>query len=175
MSENISMIEDRTLTGEDMTLFDEEYTADLFEHHLRNLNEHFWYLGRSRFLLRALTREIARIWDARTKLRAVDLGGGSGGWVRYLHQRYPERFDELMLADSSPKVLELAGAVIPPDVKRCRIDLNRLPWQNRWDVAFLFDVLEHIEDDVGALRQVRDTLRPGGLLFITLPALQFFW
>jgi SAM-dependent methyltransferase len=35
--------------------------------------------------------------------------------------------------------------------------------------AGMFDVLEHIEDEGGALRQVRALLRPGGLLFLTVP------
>ncbi|HLW70001.1 MAG TPA: class I SAM-dependent methyltransferase [Candidatus Binataceae bacterium] len=174
-SSNIGNIEDYTLAGEDMASYDAEYTPELFEHHLRNLKEHFWYLGRSRFILRAFERESAALWGARRGLHAIDLGGGSGGWVRYLYERHSDRFERLALADSSPKVLELANAVIPPGVERIQIDLNHLPWQNLWDVVFLFDVLEHIEDDVGALQQVYKIMRPGGLLFITLPALRFFW
>src|SRR5204863_103930 len=36
--------------------------------------------------------------------------------------------------------------------------------------AGMFDVLEHIEDDLGALRAVRTILRSGGHLFLTVPA-----
>lgn len=36
--------------------------------------------------------------------------------------------------------------------------------------AGMFDVLEHIEDEAGALQQVHALLRPGGLLFLTVPA-----
>jgi SAM-dependent methyltransferase len=36
--------------------------------------------------------------------------------------------------------------------------------------AGMFDVLEHIEDDAAALRQVHCLLRPGGQLFLTVPA-----
>jgi SAM-dependent methyltransferase len=175
MSHSVENIEDRTMAGEDMTSFDAEYTPELFEHHLRNLKEHFWYLGRSRFILRAFERETAKVWGERRGVHAIDLGGGSGGWVRYLYERHSDRFEELVLADSSSKVLELAGAVIPSGIERSRVNLNQLPWQNHWDVTFLFDVLEHIEDDVGALQQVYRAMRPGGLLFVTLPALRFFW
>jgi SAM-dependent methyltransferase len=39
--------------------------------------------------------------------------------------------------------------------------------------AGMFDVLEHIKDEANALRQVRALLRPGGLLFLTVPAYAF--
>jgi SAM-dependent methyltransferase len=39
--------------------------------------------------------------------------------------------------------------------------------------AGMFDVLEHIEDEAGALQQVHALLRPGGLLLLTVPAYAF--
>ena len=39
--------------------------------------------------------------------------------------------------------------------------------------AGMFDVLEHIEDEVGALRLVHGLLPPGGRLFLTVPAYGF--
>jgi len=50
-----------------------------------------------------------------------------------------------------------------------------LNWRSRWDVVFLLDVLEHLPFDVEALAQVRNSMRPGGILFITVPALKIFW
>ena len=37
------------------------------------------------------------------------------------------------------------------------------------------DVLEHLEDDVAAAREMRAALRPGGLLLATVPAYRFLW
>jgi len=39
----------------------------------------------------------------------------------------------------------------------------------------LFDVLEHIEDSVGFLRQAHRLMRPGGRLYIAVPAYQWLW
>jgi len=50
-----------------------------------------------------------------------------------------------------------------------------LRWSNRWDVAFLLDVLEHVPDQKAVLRSIRKALAPGGLVLITVPALQIFW
>ncbi|WP_376098465.1 methyltransferase domain-containing protein [Roseomonas sp. CCTCC AB2023176] len=41
--------------------------------------------------------------------------------------------------------------------------------------AGLFDVLEHLEDEAAALSAIRRLLRPGGRLFITVPALGFLF
>ena len=39
----------------------------------------------------------------------------------------------------------------------------------------LFDVLEHIEDDAAFVRQLREILRPGGLLYVTVPSFNWLW
>jgi|SRR5690348_7467493 len=39
----------------------------------------------------------------------------------------------------------------------------------RFDAAFCLAVLEHVEDDIGLLRQVAALLRPGGLLVLEVP------
>ena len=156
---------------------DEQYDSAWFEILLDMQARHFWYLGRHRFLLRAVRRHMAQHLPSRSPLTAIDLGGGCGGWVRYLHQQAPGLFAELTLADSSPQALEMAQQVVDPGVKREQIDLLRLPWGGggRWDVAFLLDVLEHIPQDAAVLAQIRQSLKPGGLLFVTTPALRFFW
>ena len=41
--------------------------------------------------------------------------------------------------------------------------------------AGIFDVLEHVEDDVGFLKNIHRKLVPGGRLFITVPAYNYLW
>jgi len=50
------------------------------------------------------------------------------------------------------------------------IDLKLAPLgRNDYDVATCFDVLEHVPDPVGAVRKIRDAIRPGGLFFLYAP------
>ena len=44
-----------------------------------------------------------------------------------------------------------------------------------FDLVCAFEVLEHIEDDAGALREWRDRIRPGGWLALSVPAWQSLW
>ena len=39
----------------------------------------------------------------------------------------------------------------------------------------LFDVVEHIEDDLGFLKEIRATLTKTGRLYLTVPAFNFLW
>ncbi|MDB3923285.1 methyltransferase domain-containing protein [Luminiphilus sp.] len=103
------------------------------------------------------------------------LGGGLGGWLLYLVDHSPDTFKSLALADSSDRALHMASAVLPGGVARYQIDLMSLGWEAQCDVAFLLDVIEHLPDDVQVMRQAAQDLKPGGLLFVTTPALKQFW
>jgi SAM-dependent methyltransferase len=151
---------------------EDHYAEAGFEALLWMQERHFWCRGRHRFLLHALDRHRPH---RSGPLAAVDLGGGVGGWVRYLVERRPGQYQPLALADSSRTALRMAGGVLPAGVERYQIDLMNLGWRDRWDVAFLLDVIEHLPDDLEALRQARAALKPGGLLFVTTPAFQQFW
>ena len=129
---------------------------------------HFWYRGRHRFLLEAVRRY------ALPGRPAIDLGAGCGGWAAYLRTHAPDWFQPLAVADSSLGALQRSLELVP-GLEAYQVDLLNLGWEERWDTAFLLDVLEHIPDDIGALRQIGQCLRPGGRVFITAPALQFFW
>ncbi|HVX11596.1 MAG TPA: methyltransferase domain-containing protein [Pirellulales bacterium] len=148
---------------------------------LRAMQErHFWYRGRHRFL-----RYAVHSWSHRLKRetrpgklqlgRTVDLGGGCGGWVRYLANCQELQPSELALADSSRRALNGAVDAMPADVSRYQVDLLDLGWTQRWETVFLLDVLEHIPDDERVLAQIYHAMTPGGLLFITTPALRIFW
>jgi len=43
------------------------------------------------------------------------------------------------------------------------------------DAIGLFDVVEHIEDDAGFLKSMHKLLRPGGRIYISVPAFQTLW
>jgi SAM-dependent methyltransferase len=151
---------------------DEEYEQDSFEMLHEMQEKHFWYQGRHRFLLGALDQYLHKSSTCR---KAVDLGGGVGGWLKFLEKERPGLFTQLALADSSMIALSHAKNVLPPRVHRYQIDLMNLYMHEEWDVAFLLDVIEHLPDDQRALEQAKEALKPGGLLFVTTPAFQNFW
>lgn len=153
----------------------EEYDERGFDTLLQMQRNHFWYRGRHKLLLTVLRRELARSLGDAHELSAIDMGGGCGGWLEFLHTHDGGLFQRLALADSSMRALSLAESVVGSFAARYQVDLLDLPWDGEWDVVFLLDVLEHIPNQEEAFRQIRRSLRPGGLLFVTVPALSFFW
>jgi SAM-dependent methyltransferase len=135
--------------------------------------EHFWYRGRRRFIQAALDRHLPRA--ARSGVRCIDLGGGAGGWLRFIREQELFPGSELALGDSSLDALTFAQRAQGEQVGFYQTDLLDLGWHERWDVVFLLDVLEHLPDDRGGLEQVWRALRPGGTCIVTVPALRQFW
>ncbi|MBD3177615.1 MAG: methyltransferase [Armatimonadia bacterium] len=156
---------------------DEEYDPRGFRLLLEMQTTHFWYRGRHAKVLSTLDRALE---PGPEGLSAIDLGGGCGGWVMHLARARSALLSELALGDSSVQALGLARdafaeAELPLTPDLYQLDLERLGWEGRWDVAFLLDVIEHLDDDVAALAEVRKALRPGGVCLVTVPALPSFW
>jgi SAM-dependent methyltransferase len=173
---NIASRADRdTRLAEGVLHREDEYDSRGFELLHRMQASHFWYRGRHRFLLHAVHRSVLQAGLNARSCRVVDVGGGCGGWVEYFLARRVFPVAEIMLADSSEVALRLAADFVPTQVQRQQVDLADLPWSDRWDIAFLLDVLEHLPDHENSLRQIHKALAPGGLLFITVPALRQFW
>jgi len=105
----------------------------------------------------------------------IDIGCGCGGWISDVSRIIKPTEAELAVADSSEKALEYAADILPDEVNCYKVNLLDMQWHNRWDIIFLLDVLEHLQDDRQAAKQAYDALSPGGLLFVSMPALSAFW
>jgi SAM-dependent methyltransferase len=91
--------------------------------------------------------------------RWLDFGCGTGGLVRYLRER---GVAEALGFDESPVTEEVRLQGIPV------LNAEDLHAQaGSFDVVSAIEVLEHTLDPVAELRQMRNLLRPGGLLVYT--------
>jgi SAM-dependent methyltransferase len=93
--------------------------------------------------------------------RILDFGAGTGTVTRLLRAR---GLDIVAVEPDGPMAQELMRQSIP--VVRT---LDDVP-DGQFAGVVSFNVLEHIEDDVGALRALRRKLRPHGRLFLYVPA-----
>ncbi len=123
---------------------------------------HFWFVGRRQVVLSALRRAIPDL----ASRRLFDVGCGSGGLLAFLAR---SGVRVAGACDVYPESLRLVRGQL--DVPLLRVDEGRpLPLGRGYDLLGMFDVLEHIDDDVGALRTLRESLAQAGALILTVPA-----
>lgn len=98
----------------------------------------------------------------------MDIGCSSGFLLRKIRNLFPHA--QVLGADYVPAPLRKL-AHIHPDWPLIQFDLTTSPLPDAClDAASLANVLEHIGDDVQAVKQVFRMLRPGGVAVIEVPA-----
>jgi SAM-dependent methyltransferase len=125
-------------------------------------DRHFWYLDRREVILSALRRSVPDL----ARRRLFDIGCGTGGLLAHCER------SGLALAGACDVYLEsLRVARRRVDAPLLLVDQGReLPLAEGQDLLGMFDVLEHVDDDLGMLRSLRRVLLPGGVLVLTVPA-----
>lgn len=98
----------------------------------------------------------------------LEIGCSSGFLLKSMVAEFPEA--TIVGADVVREpLLKLAKQL--PSVPLMRFDLLKCPLPaDSFDAVVMLNVLEHIEDDVAALRQVYRLLKPGGVLILEVPA-----
>src|SRR5487761_961251 len=127
-------------------------------------DRHWWYQGRRRVLERAIER-LGRPAGA----RILDAGCGSGRNMVELARHGSGTGVELSDASVELARERDSGEVLEGSVMDMPID------DDTFDLVVSLDVIEHLDDDVGALRELRRVTRPGGALLVTVPAYQWLW
>lgn len=126
---------------------------------------HWWFAGRQAILLSVLAERLGE----RTDLRLLDFGCGTGAIARELG-----RFGEIHGVDRDASAVDYCRRRGMTHVRR--LEGDRLPFDDeQFDVVTSFDVLEHIDDDLGAMVELRRVLKPGGTLLVAVPAFPFLW
>ena len=101
--------------------------------------------------------------------RVLEIGPGLGAVACRLATRFDYTgvdLDRASAAVAAPRLAELgAGRVVNGD-------LSALAPDTRFDLVCAFEVLEHLSDDIGALREWRERVADGGGVLLSVPAFQ---
>jgi SAM-dependent methyltransferase len=98
----------------------------------------------------------------------MDIGCSSGFMLRMLKEKFPKA--AVLGADYICGPLEHLARTLA-ETPLLQFDLVKCPLPNgSLDAVVLLNVLEHIEDDTAAMRQVARILKPGGVAVIEVPA-----
>ncbi|MFT6399213.1 MAG: SAM-dependent methyltransferase [Bradymonadia bacterium] len=102
----------------------------------------------------------------------LEVGSGAGA----ISRRIKPLADSLTLLEPSPNLVELLreqfdDPIIPSTFEEYDLSAK----DGDFDTIVTVNVVEHIEDDVKALRGFHRVLRPGGALCVFVPALPFLY
>ena len=125
---------------------------------------HWWYVGRRHILNHLLYSLVSP--DEKRKILEVGCSTGSNlNMLSQFGQVYGMEMNEaaLLVAQRKYPRFQLWEGAIPCDVR------------HHYDMICLFDVLEHIEDDYGAVDWIADHLCGGGRIVLSVPAFRILW
>jgi len=142
-----------------------EYFKELYEIE----KVHFWQIGRRELIYDVLKKSCTRNGQNIFQAKMLEIGCGNGSVLHYLEEK---------------GVAIEGGDIFFEGLKFCRkrskaslyhIDALNMPFKEEYDIVGAFDLIEHIEDDLLLLQEIRRVLKPDGKLIITVPANKLLW
>ena len=141
--------------------YPDEYNDLCFE-----VEEHsFWFRHRNNCII-----EMIKNFRPPTDGPIFDVGGGNG----FVTKGLMDAGLEVVLVEPGPTGASNAKKrgvphVICATTHTAQFKPGSIP------AIGVFDVVEHIEDDIAFLKHLWELLVPGGMLYLTVPAYQFLW
>ena len=140
--------------------------ASVYDQFAELNRHHFWFRGRRKIFFDLLARELG---PHAKDLEILEVGCGPGGMMEPLSEHGRAHGPDISLdamrycqRRGFPNVFTGSGMALPFAV-------------GCFDVVCLFDAIEHIPDDRKVLEEVHRVLKPGGVVFLSVPAYQFLY
>jgi SAM-dependent methyltransferase len=128
---------------------------------------HWWYTGRRKILANFVADICRRVTDRRPRI--LDVGCGTGANLLMLSE-----YGDAEGVDISTDALAFCRERGLDQVKVGAGE--ELPYDDAtFDLVTALDVVEHMDDDLAGLREMRRVLRPGGRVLLFVPTFMFLW
>lgn len=125
---------------------------------------HWWFRGR-----RAVIWSLLRHAEPRRPARVLDAGCGTGRNMAEF-----AGLGDVAGIDPSQSAVDFCRRRGLTNVHQATVE--HLPFgDSSFDLIFALDVLEHLDDDVLAMRELRRVAAPGAWLVATVPAYEWLW
>jgi len=127
-------------------------------------DDYWWFVAR-----RELAINLLKLPLLNTSAKGLDLGCGTGALLTHLQRNH-----EVFGLDISPEAI---GFCEDRGLKNLFLgSAEALPFEpNTFDFVVTLDTLEHVENDLVALKEIERVLKPGGIALINVPAFAWLW
>ena len=127
---------------------DADYRACGFAELFENEEKYWWFIARKEFIKKYMQKHI------KTDAKIMEVGAGTGNVTRFLLKN---GYKNISVGEMHLSALDYAkGYGI---AERNCFNLLDCPFSREFDCVCAFDVLEHIEDDFGALKNIHRALK----------------
>lgn len=147
---------------------DATYDPDYFPLLYQVEDRHFWFKARNRVIAAVVRQAMS---DRRPGYRILEIGCGTANVLRVLEQTCPRGM--IVGMDLFAEGLRIARRRTAGPLVQA--DMYASPFATQFDLIGLFDVLEHLPDDLEVLKQLHSMLAPDGVLVVTVPAHASLW
>jgi SAM-dependent methyltransferase len=144
---------------------DRDYPHDLVDLVAAVEDRHFWFTARNDVIVSILQHTLAPLRGT----RVLDVGCGTGFVMAALEKSGLEAAGIDMHRSALLRARARVGGPLFASTA------TTLPFFPDFDIVTLFDVIEHVDDDVGVLAQARGALMPHGHVVVTVPAGPNLW
>ena len=125
---------------------------------------YWWFIARRRFVAQLLRER-----RTSTPAQILDVGCGTGATLELL-----QSFGRATGVDPHLPALEICSLERALPVQQAQVE--DLPFSDdSFDVVTCLDVLEHTDEDMVALREIRRVCAPGATFIAMVPAYRFLW
>jgi SAM-dependent methyltransferase len=159
------------MIGENAKSISDPLPREMMEHTYPILYQveqsHWWYVGRRKIIASFVEAICNEVKDRRARI--LDVGCGTGANLLLL-----SKYGDAEGVDISEDALSFCRERGLNKVKLGAAE--ELPYDDgTFDLVTAFDVVEHMDDDVAGLREMRRVLRPGGRVLLFVPTFMFLW
>lgn len=137
-------------------MYEEMYRTDQF---------HWWFRAKREIVMGLA----ASCLSGSPGKKIIDFGCGCGMMLETMTP-----YGTVTGTDLSPLALAYCANRFTGELRQLDLSAPAEPWA-AYDFGIALDLLEHIEDDAAAAKNILRFLRPGGQCIITVPAYQWLW
>ena len=125
--------------------------------------EHWWFVVRQKIILQFLKKYVTEKPISILNIGAA--GGASTEWLSLFGNVVSVETEPFFIEHLKEKQLNVVESSV----------INMPFTDDSFDLVCALDVMEHVEDDTAALKEMKRVCRPGGMICITVPALKILW
>jgi SAM-dependent methyltransferase len=120
--------------------------------------KHWWFVVRQKVILQFLKKYIND-----QPISVLNIGAAAGASSQWLSS-----LGNVVSVETEPLFIQHLNVI--------NSSVTDMPFaDNSFDLVCAFDVIEHVDDDVVAMKEMERVCKAGGMICVTVPALKMLW